>query len=406
MTTGTRVSGFYGPVTVGATVQNLYRDYRTKTFTGSNYPSVKPTYEKIDTSYQSSYLVVRKGKSVVKIKYHNRFLMKRTKPPKRASVVEHPYWVSITAKSNAVFEYSNDLGVHWYPCSDNDVGGGGIVYSDPWDSNDDLAMIGKLREKVAGSDFNAGVFLAEGHEALKMITNAALRINGAYSAARKGNLSKARRILVNNSPRKNLGRKSVANNWLELQYGWLPLLKDVESGAQFLAHQHSVPLQHVVTARSSKKTGPVATPAPTSCKWGSALNASMAQVKAILKEKDVVALSGLTDPASVLWEKLPYSFVVDWFIPVGNYLNARGLSQSLTGTFVVTNTKRTMAMGLVGLNYLFRGNAGGAYVNNIVVNRTVNTTLPIPVPSIKPLAKTASWRHCANALALVLQLGR
>ncbi len=30
---------------------------------------------------------------------------------------------------------------------------------------------------------------------------------------------------------------------------------------------------------------------------------------------------GLTNPAAVAWELVPYSFVVDWFVNVGDYLN-------------------------------------------------------------------------------------
>lgn len=30
---------------------------------------------------------------------------------------------------------------------------------------------------------------------------------------------------------------------------------------------------------------------------------------------------GLTNPLDVAWEVLPFSFVVDWFIPIGNWLN-------------------------------------------------------------------------------------
>lgn len=31
---------------------------------------------------------------------------------------------------------------------------------------------------------------------------------------------------------------------------------------------------------------------------------------------------GLTNPAAIAWELVPFSFVVDWFIPIGNFLNS------------------------------------------------------------------------------------
>jgi hypothetical protein len=40
---------------------------------------------------------------------------------------------------------------------------------------------------------------------------------------------------------------------------------------------------------------------------------------------------------------------------------------------------------------------------NIVVTRTVSTSLDVPLPSWKPLSQVASWKHCANAVALLVQ---
>lgn len=35
-----------------------------------------------------------------------------------------------------------------------------------------------------------------------------------------------------------------------------------------------------------------------------------------------LAQTGIDNPALLAWELLPYSFVVDWFLPVGNYLES------------------------------------------------------------------------------------
>ena len=36
---------------------------------------------------------------------------------------------------------------------------------------------------------------------------------------------------------------------------------------------------------------------------------------------EFIANTGLLNPLSVAWELVPYSFVADWFLPVGSYLN-------------------------------------------------------------------------------------
>jgi len=124
---------------------------------------------------------------------------------------------------------------------------------------------------------------------------------------------------------------------------------------------------------------------------------------------NVAQLSGLTDPASVLWELTPYSFVADWFIPIGNYLAARSLASALTGTFVTTKTRRVFCAyeglantdnGIVRTVYTTPPKGNCALIN---VTRTVSTSLNVPVPSFKTLDKVASWKHCANAVALLVQ---
>jgi hypothetical protein len=37
------------------------------------------------------------------------------------------------------------------------------------------------------------------------------------------------------------------------------------------------------------------------------------------------------------------------------------------------------------------------------VTRTVSTNLSVPLPNFKPLGKVASWKHCANSVALLVQ---
>lgn len=57
-------------------------------------------------------------------------------------------------------------------------------------------------------------------------------------------------------------------------------------------------------------------------------------------EEEVPSLSqqlGLTNPAIVAWELLPFSFVLDWVLPIGDWLTARHAASTMKGTFVVTD---------------------------------------------------------------------
>jgi len=334
----------------------------------------------------------------------------------------HPYDVDYTQVIDTLLNWSIDQSNT--PWLDNPGGtgtaaniGAGVSSQAPgnWTSNDDLAMLGKLREKVAGSDFNAGVFLGEGREALKMIATNATKIYKAYKAARKGNFATAAYELTGSN---KTVRKSLANNWLELQYGWLPLLKDIKGGAEFLSHHFTTPMVFRVVVQPKEKVtlNACTCGSPTSYGYMNSPLTERGRILALLKEKDIVTLSGLLDPASVAWELLPYSFVIDWFIPIGNYLQARGLAQGLTGTFVTTRTTKWEARNVYGKEYRdpfnvpvvtrYNVSNAGYRFTRVIQKRTVSTTLNVPLPSVKPLSKVASWQHAANAVALLSQLKR
>jgi len=276
---------------------------------------------------------------------------------------------------------------------------GGANFNNLWTANDDLALIGKLRTAVAGSDFNLGVFLGEGHEALKMIATNATKIYRAYKLARKGNFIGAAEQLVRGSGKRGSVRSIPAKNWLELQYGWLPLLKDVKGGAEFLAHQLNTPLHVTVKVRHKVEAYPVRSlngNAVYTFGW----HRSTGQIIYRAKEIDVPQLVGLTDPASVAWELLPFSFVADWFLPIGSWLDARGLSQALTGTFVTTHGQDGFATqpNSTHPNYQWAADSQERWRT---VDRQVTNNLLVPFPNIKPLGKIATWKHAVNSIALL-----
>lgn len=305
---------------------------------------------------------------------------------------------------------------------------GGIGFSSRWSSNDDLALIGKLRTRIAGSGFNAAVSLGEGKESLDMIFLGASRIYHAYKSLRRGRFSDAYRALVNyrdapesvqwqkrkkgrrgkiyHIPRFNkskFSKENTASNWLELQYGWLPLISDVHDAAVTLAAL-TQPRVYRVRARHFLNK-PLVGAAPFVLYEGKHIERG--QILAYLTEVNVPSLYGLTDPLSLAWELTPFSFVADWFIPIGDYLSARGLAQSISGQFVTTRFNTFEAnfagfrkgSGLVG----FTATGQRKFVS---VKRTVSSSLQVPLPEVTPLNQVLSWKRAANAVALLVNMFR
>lgn len=279
-------------------------------------------------------------------------------------------------------------------------------------------MMEKIQRKAYGSGFNPLVFLAEGRQALDMIFNAAKSISNALQAVKLRNLRAAcYHLMVPISgvkSRENWYRKNMSDRWLELQYGWLPLLGDVEAGAKFLAEaaENPQPFRDKIVVRKVYAEKQIL---PVSKRFSAYFNSRMLVVQhQIIIYKFVKAPTGvgIYGVAETAWEKLPWSFVADWFVPIGNLLKSLKTASQISGTVVETVK--------IDAIYLEPSLAGGYVLNRHMLpigdtlqktymSRTVSTELkPLSsatavADSISNLKEALSWRRAMNAVALITQ---
>jgi hypothetical protein len=337
-----------------------------------------------------------------------------SKPPKRAYDVDHEYTMDETRLTDelARFILSDgtplDRPVMWLTATPTWAAASLLT------ANDQLKLVGKLREKLQGSDFNMSVFLGEGHQTLKMIGDTAIKLAKALHHLRRGDLAGTARSLLEGTSRKPIKpykqmrpfrptAERASSHWLELQYGWLPLLKDVEAGAQAVAHKLSVPAQQ--TYRMSVRREDVQTRTVTGYKSPITTKSSRVHrrsLKVIVSEHpSALAQLGLLNPELVAWELLPFSFVADWFLPIGSYLEARAVVSSIVATYVTSDLQTGTAFHpepSAGMTSRVR-----AEYNSVHFARTISSAPKLPLPAFKSLKEAASWQHCANAIALLTQ---
>jgi len=284
-------------------------------------------------------------------------------------------------------------------------------------ANDQIRLVNKLRDKVVGSDFNAAVVLGELHQSVDLIVNSATRISRYLAAMKKGKLSSAHMALFDRpAPGKGPqtfvpSAKQLASKHLELEYGWKPLLQDVVGGAEALAHALNTPVQKTyrvaVTARQAQKR---LTDIPKYCNAGGfqitakGIKEHRRGLIARFREKpSIPKLLGLLDPEVVAWELVPFSFIADWFIPLGDWLTARGFAQGLDATFITSDKTVGKAYEPTGPKYFTKVPTDGeALFSRVYFSRTVSSTLIVKPPVTKPLSKALSWGHMTNAVALLI----
>lgn len=259
--------------------------------------------------------------------------------------------------------------------------------------------------QVKDQSVNLAQAWAERQMTADLVGNTALKLAKAYKYAKKGNFKKAARAL-GARPNKS------ASNWLELQYGWLPLLSDVYGAAEALAKRDS-PQHWTITGK-----GVVREPwSNLGTRWygrwrGRTVERGMQGVFVRLdyvpKNDFFVNLSnlGLTNPAQLAWELLPYSFIVDWIWPVGDWLSSLDATVGLE-FHSGSRTQRREGYGLwypdpepePGYTYTkMQYSAASRYLS---LTRSVYLESPIPYPP--PPKNPFSFTHMANGLALLAQ---
>ena len=393
MTTGTRTINRTWVGTSYCGRSTTFGEMITKTWSGTDTPKTRPAWSNV---YD-----------------HKTGLIRRVwrKPPRRQlKRPENSYSMSLVRVNDPPMFMKIGVPPVWQQGSVKTCYGGGSNWpTDPITANEKNQLIAKLRESIVHSDFNVGVFLAEGHQSLQMIGDTATKLARSFRLMRRGRPDLAWRQLLQSPgpvPKavRRLSRKDLDTVVLELQYGWVPLVNDLYEAAKSFAHFAETPCSKSYRV-AIRRTGPWPTAQYSGYQWLYGKNEARRQIIARVVEVNVPKMVGVTDPAQVLWEKLPWSFLADWILPIGSFLSARGVANSLTGTFI-TSHKWHRAAGKPAAVGAWTINAPGYVEERIDFDRIVSTSLVAARPTIKPLSKVASWQHAVNGLALLSQVLR
>lgn len=241
---------------------------------------------------------------------------------------------------------SNGVGFGQYFCTmpETLAVAGGNLYSS---FNDVITLDAKYKALAKARDMQTNVaeFFGDGRKTVHMIRDIAKRLGGAYRDFRRGRFSKAAKALGINKP-----TRTAANHWLEYTYGWSPLLSDAHALAEKAAQQIGLGGRPPrFTARGKAFIGkPFLEKNPNAqvdyhqgligYTWDGTYRAVaraglLCEVEYAWSQAFASLGYGLYDPALLAWELTPFSFVFDWFIDVGSWLEQ---ASSLQGVKVLT----------------------------------------------------------------------
>lgn len=259
-----------------------------------------------------------------------------------------------------------------------------------------LDHINKIGEKAT----NILDIIRTRYETTNMITSNVLKLAKSINHLRSGRWRKAANAL-GVEPRGKPKSKDVPSRWLELQYGWLPLLGDIyalgnnmfrlptfrvrttrwfNGQERYSYHPRDSNVHNVFVSQKIRAT------------YVTTFN---------IKSPLVTTLDnlGVLNPSLVLWEAVPWSFVIDWLLPIGDFLSAL---TALEGIDITSNNYTTRSLrtwqGNSTWSLSSEKKSGNFFASQTDKSRSVES-LRLVLPRFKnPL----SLHHFANAMSLLV----
>lgn len=205
------------------------------------------------------------------------------------------------------------------------------------------AIKGALEEQA-----NVALFLGELGKSADLLSDTAQQIARAVASVRKGKFSRAARELGIVRPKGMHQSKAFADNWLKLSYGWGPLIADtvgimkhIHRGSRLLNIESKSRIESTIPMKASSRGVSQGSEGTNlhhllydfdyTGKW-------VRREQVLLRFRpnsnfwDQASRLGFTNPGQLFWESVPLSFVVGWFINLGDWLG--NLNRGLTLDFL------------------------------------------------------------------------
>lgn len=249
----------------------------------------------------------------------------------------------------------------------------------------------ELRSKVSDQALWA-VNLAEYNESVRMMTQRLIQLGRFARAVSRRDFGGIVTSLglAPSTPRRPL-RKRAADTWLEYSFGWKPLIQDVYSTLDLLQN----PIKAIkVDAKRSYNVAYTET-FRSRVVYGIDFCRSGCEVSVSNPNLYLANNLGLVNPAVVVWELIPFSFVVDWFANVGQFLSSGTdwLGLTVTKPYCSFGTRRTSIAQDV---------SRGPWVMSASYMQRMDSLAGVSL-IVRP-SRLWGWRRAANAAAVLSQV--
>jgi len=295
-------------------------------------------------------------------------------------------------------------------------------------SMDENRLVNKLASRINAADSNIPEDLIQAHQTIQLFTSNVNRLRAFGKLKNGGSLSdvlkalgapgskqayKEYNALIRNGV---YSSRILSQMWLELRYGWLPLIQDIHGSiatfSQYVTRNRGLASVSARNRKINDTTVPITGVTGDGSQNGSKYTHTVTDIRMKIwynvdsKVVNAFAQLGFTSPTALAWELIPFSFVVDWFLPIGNALQLFHTFDGLAfhKGFKTYFTKQYCSVSLQGGTeppYETVSIDGMAFLEGVRVNRTILTDFP--TPNFPRMKNPVSTLHAANAVALLVQ---
>lgn len=131
--------------------------------------------------------------------------------------------------------------------------------------------------------------------------------------------------------KRTMSCKTAGEAWLQYRYAWTPLILDIQEGLKASSEfekKGKTFTNRVGSKFEFKVTGYPLNPYNSKLQWGGRQAGERkghfgCGVYYHITDSSLSALGSLMDVPTTVWDMVPYSFVVDWFVDISTYLDLR-----------------------------------------------------------------------------------
>lgn len=271
--------------------------------------------------------------------------------------------------------------------------------------------------KLQSHKIEMGANLGQAKQTIDTFSDLASRFARFLAAMKRRNLREAANALAGfRGNRFNLkdSQMSLADAWLKWQYGIRPIMSDLHT-LQPLIHD-ILNRELMISAQATVNGSRQRTEKVHEIEWLTKRLSTKMSFRTVVRARVVnpyafrLDSAGLANPLSIAWELVPWSFAIDWFVPVGATLNALSATVGLESMGGWTTVK-TLHTNSLSMDTFFRwgfgryyqcSNGGNLQTAAFSLDRYARAEFPMPRLYANP--RPYSTTRALNALALVRQL--